>query len=236
LKTADNCAAVGARSMRSVDDVAIAGSRTAPRAADDALYGGHAIERAALDDGARARGAVVHPVPVAEGEELGKLGEVAGEVGFELVSYGIDVEGPEPDELANAVHRPIVVDLSTEASAWRGLVEGNADIGVAPRVFVGRSEGEALFIGEQLVPLTELADGCARVGASCVFVACDAGCTNVTRSVLRDGTDVEGAQLGPYITEFASARLSREPVPAFIAIVDGSAQQLKLLRPRAQQD
>jgi hypothetical protein len=252
LKVADNCAGA-ARGLRAADEVALAGGgvrvaddalhgakiervggRVGASAADDALHHGAAVERVAIDEGARGRGFVAHPVAIGEESEFTKLAEVASDVGFEFVGYGLDVEAPPPEKVATAAHKPSFTNLSTDADAWRRLVDGDDTTISAPRVFVGKPMGDALHVGKELVPIAELGSACARIGASCVFVACDKkDCTDETSSVLGEATKIENRKLELYIADFASARLSREPLPKFIAIVDVASLELKLLRPRS---
>lgn len=244
LRIADSCASVGATAVRSVDNVAIPGSRVGAGVIDDgARLGGRA--GGSLDDGAMlgSRAVVIDDagrprLMIHEGAAVGEeghwletLGEFSVDMGFEVVSYRADTPelpaGP-PRERGNGpkIEGPLAVDMDADAWVWLRLATDKPTT-AGPWVFSGRVEHDAMFVGDELIGVRELADACRRHGTTCVFVGCASSCAGETEAVYLRESPHDGRPLEPFVANFVAARLVAEPRPMWVAI---AGEQVTVLR------
>lgn len=247
----DDCVRGGVRGASVIDDVAVGAGRGVRMASWGPEASGVRRGVGGLDDAARRgvgfdgaavpglRGAGLGDEVVGLRASEGHWSEVlldAADVGVQLVSADMDVV-PDAVVMPGEVRCPRLLDITASPDAWDELL-GGLGVACAPLVIVGTAsaDGMALRVGPREVPLRELAEACADVGARCLMVGCGAAraeaCVEATERSFR------GNRLQPSLSAttrgFVARGMQQEPAPtvmAQLAVVEGETQ-LVLARPR----
>ena len=203
VRSADNCASAGVRATRAVGDDAL---RMGARTGDDLVEAGARGGRIQWGPGPAAMADAI-PSPAASGDGVVEaLAEGGVEVALQVVQFeargGSDAPAP-PTELAC----PVAHDLTLEPTLWKDYL-GGFGIACAPKVLIGRAQGDTFEAGHTFRPLPELFAACAEAGGVCFFVGCegDGRCfTDAARAA--HGVSL-GLDLVPYMYALAQKELA----------------------------